>query len=190
MDVSGATEAGVSVVVVLAGLVGLLGLVLPARFGTESGRGQVLLLAGLGGAGLLVGLIGTMIQGYTVRIGGSGPRLLDATDPASATGTGSPGFAFPFGAVIGLVLLAALLLVAGMLLRAPRAVVVPAVGWLLVVGVLTFGVGNGGDVILANTSAAQIFVYGGLVIAFGITVLAYQWQLADRLAKAAGTRSR
>jgi hypothetical protein len=189
MDVSGAAEVWVSVFVVLTGLVGLVGLVLAAWLGTDSGRGKALGLAGFGAAGVVVGLVGTMIQGYTVRIGGSGPRLLDASDPASATGAGS-GLAFPFGAVIGLVLLTALLLVAGALLRAPRAVAIPAGGWLLVVAVLMFGVGNSGDVILANTAAAQVFVYGGLVIAFGIGVLVYQWQLTDRLSKNAGTRSR
>ncbi|MBS2553918.1 hypothetical protein KGQ19_44405 [Catenulispora sp. NL8] len=190
MDVSGAAEVGVSVVVVLAGLVGLVGLLAAARFGTESERGKLLALAGFGGAGVVVGLIGTMIQGYTVRIGGSGPRLLDATDPASATGNGSPGFAFPFGSLIGLALLTVLLLVAGTLLRVPRAVGIAAGGWLLVIAVLMFGVGSSGDVILANTSSAQIFVYGGLVIAFGIAVLVYQWQLTDRIAKSAAKRSR
>jgi hypothetical protein len=177
------------VVVVLAGLVGLVGLLAAAWAGTESARGRAFLLSGLGGAGVVVGLIGAMIQGYTVRVGGSGPRLLDATDPASASGTGSAGFAFPFGSVIGLVLLTALLLLGGMLLRAPRAVGIAAGGWLLVVAVLMFGVGNSGDVILPNDSSAQIFVYGGLVIAFGIAVLVYQWQLIDRLAKNAAKRS-
>ena len=190
MDVSGAAEVGVSVVVVLAGLVGLLGLVGAAWLGTESPRGRALVLSGLGGAGAVVGLIGAMIQGYTVRVGGSGPRLLDAGDPTSASQGGSGGFAFPFGSLIGLALLTALLLVGGALLRAPRAVGIPAGGWLLVVGVLMFGVGNSGDVLLANTSSAQIFVYGGFVIAFGIAVLVYQWQLTDRLAEKAAGRSR
>ena len=179
-----------SVVVVLAGLVGLVGLLAAAKLGTESARGRIAVLSGFGGAGVVVGLIGAMIQGYTVRIGGSGPRLLDAGDPTSATGGGSGGFAFPAGAVIGLVLLTALLLVAGSLLRVPRAVGIPAAGWLLVVSVLMFGVGNSGDVILANTTAAQVFVYGGLVIAVGIAVLVYQWNLTDRLTKNAGNRPR
>ncbi|ACU69692.1 hypothetical protein Caci_0757 [Catenulispora acidiphila DSM 44928] len=190
MDVSGAAEVGVSVVVVLAGLVGLLGLVAAARFGTESPRGRTLLLFGLGGAGVVVGLIGSMIQGYTVRVGGSGPRLLDAGDPASAGDGGSGGFAFPFGSLIGLALLTALLLLGGALLRAPRAVGAASGGWLLVVAALTFGVGSGGDIILPNDSAAQIFVYGGLVIAFGIAVLVYQWNLNDRLADKVVSRSR
>lgn len=188
MNVSGAAEVGVSVVVVLAGLIGLVGLVASARLGAESARGRVMLLAGLGGAGVVVGLIGTMIQGYTVRIGGSGPRLLDVTDSASASGTGSAGFAFPFGALVGLVLLTALLLVGAAVTRAPRGVGIPAGGWLSVVGLLMFGVGNRGDVILPNVSASQVFVYGGFVIAFGIAVLAYQWQLIDRLAKNASKR--
>ncbi|MEY9935562.1 hypothetical protein ABH926_010244 [Catenulispora sp. GP43] len=190
MDVSGAAEVGVSVVVVLAGLVGLVGLVAAAVLGTESARGRVSLLSGLGGAGVVVGLIGSMIQGYTVRVGGSGPRLLDAGDPTSAVGGGSAGFAFPLGSVIGLVLLTALLLVGGTLLRAPRAVGIAAGGWLLVVAVLMLGVGHRGDVILANTSSAQFFVCGGLVIAFGIAVLVYQWQLTDRLADKTVSRSR
>ena len=190
MNVSGAAEVGVSVVVVLAGLVGLVGLVGAAWLGTESPRGRALVLSGLGGAGAVVGLVGSMIQGYTVRVGGSGPRLLDAGDPNSAAQGGSGGFAFPFGALIGLVLLTALLLVGGTLLRAPRAVGIAAGGWLLVVGMLMFGVGNSGDVILANDSSAQVFVYGGLVIAFGIAVLVYQWQLTDRLAAKAAGRSR
>ena len=190
MNVSGAVEVGVSVVVVLAGLVGLLGLVGAALWGTDSPRGRALVLSGLGGAGVVVGLIGAMIQGYTVRVGGSGPRLLDAGDPTSAAQGGSGGFAFPFGSLIGLLLLTALLLVGGTLLRAPRAVGIPAGGWLLVVALLMFGVGNGGDVILANDSPAQVFVYGGLVIAFGIAVLVYQWQLTDRLAEKAAGRSR
>jgi hypothetical protein len=190
MDVSGAAEVGVSVVVVLAGLVGLLGLVGSARLGAESARGRVLLLCGLGGAGVVVGLIGAMIQGYTVRVGGSGPRLLDATDSASATGSGSGGFAFPFGSLIGLVLFTALLLVAAMVTRVPRAVLIAAGGWLFVVALLMFGVGNSGDVILPNDSSAQVFVYGGFVIAFGISVLAFQWQLSDRLAKTTVKRTR
>lgn len=178
-----------SVVVVLAGLVGLVGLLAAARLGAESERGRVLLLAGLGGAGVVVGLVGSMIQGYTVRVGGAGPRLLDAGDPTSAAQGGTGGFDFPYGSVIGLVLLTALLLVGGTLLRAPRAVGIATAGWLVVVGVLMFGVGDSGDVILANTQSAQIFVYGGLVIAFGIAVLVYQWQLSDRLAKMSGKRS-
>ena len=190
MDVSGAAEVGVSVVVVLAGLVGLVGLVAAALLGTESPRGRVLLMSGLGGAGVVVGLIGSMIQGYTIRVGGSGPRLLDAGDPASAVGGGSAGFTFPFGSVIGLVLLTALLLVGGSLLRAPRAVGIAAGGWLVVVATLMFGVGTSGDVILANTSSAQIFVYGGVVIAFGVGVLVFQWQLADRLSTKTVSRSR
>jgi hypothetical protein len=189
MDVSGAAEVGVSVVVVLAGLVGLVGLLAAARVGTESERGRMLALAGFGGAGVVIGLIGTMIQGYTVRVGGSGPRLLDAGDPTSAAQGGSGGFAFPFGSLIGLVLLTALLLLGGILLRAPRAVGIATGGWLFVVALLMFGVGSSGDLILANTSSAQIFVYGGLVIAFGIAVLVYQWQLTDRLSKTTGTRS-
>ena len=189
MQVSGAAEVGVSVVLVLAGLVGLVGLLAAARLGSQSARGRTLLLAGLAGAGVVVGLIGSMIQGYTVRVGGSGPRLLDAGDSTSATGSGSGGFAFPLGSVIGLVLLTALLLVGGTLMRAPRAVGAAAGGWLLVVAVLTFGVGSGGDVILADTSSAQIFVYGGLVIAFGIAVLVYQWQITDRLSKKPGSGS-
>lgn len=205
MGASGVAVAGVSVFVVLIGLVGLVGLVLAARFGSaadaangdsaagdaaKGGPARVLLLSGLAAAGVLVGLIGTMIQGYTVRIGGSAPGLKDAADPASGTTGGSAGFAFPLGAVIGLALLTALLLVAGTVLRQPLAVGVAAGGWLAVVATLMFGMGSAGDVILANTSSAQVFVYGGLVIAFGFGVLVYQWQLTDRLARAAANRAR
>ena len=115
----------------------------------------------------MVGLVGAMLQGYTVRIGGSGARLLDAGDPGSGLG-GSGGFAFPLGAVGGLVLLTALLLVAGTVLRQPRAVGVAAGGWLAVVARADVRGGSAGDVILANDTAAQVFVYGGLVVAFGV----------------------
>jgi hypothetical protein len=151
------------------------------------GLGRVALLSGLAGAGMIVGLVGAMLQGYSLRVGGSGQRLLDAGDPASGTG-GSAGFALPLGAVLGLVLLTGLLLVAGTTLRQPRAVGAAAGGWLAVVGLLMFGAGTGGDVVLANDSAAQIFVYGGLVVAFGIGVLVYQWQLTDKIVRAAAHR--
>ena len=179
-----------SLVVVLAGLVGLLGLLASARLGAESARGRLLLLCGLGGAGFVAVLIGVMIQGYTVRVGGSGPRLLDATDTGSAAASGSGGFAFPYGSLIGLVFLTALLVVAAMVTRSVRAVLVASGGWLLVVALLMFGLGNSGDVILPNDSSAQVFVYGGFVIAFGMSVLAYQWQLTDRLADNAAKRGR
>ncbi|MFL6115624.1 MAG: hypothetical protein ACJ786_30390 [Catenulispora sp.] len=188
MEVSGAALAGVSVFVVLAGLAGLVGLVSAGFMEVRAGRGRVLLLCGLGGAGVVVGLVGTMVSGFTVRIGGSGPALQDAGD--SASGSGSAGFAFPWGAVLALVLLAGLLAVAVAVLRRPLGVGVAAGGWLVVVAGLMFGLGNKGDVILANTMSSQIFVYGGLVIAFGVGVLGYQWQLTDRLAAPAAARER
>lgn len=183
-------DVWISALIVVVGLVGTAGLVAAARLGAgaAAGTARAVLLSGLAGAGMIVGLVGTMLQGYTVRIGGSGQRLLDAGDPA-AGGTGrSGGFAFPMGAVLGLVLLTALLLVAGTTLRAPRAVGAAGGGWLAVVGLLMVGVGDGGDVILPNDSAAQIFVYGGLAVALGVGVLVYQWQLTDKIVHAAAHR--
>ncbi|GAA2065605.1 hypothetical protein GCM10009839_91580 [Catenulispora yoronensis] len=180
-------DVRVVVFVVAAGVVGAAGLVLAAWQGLGT-VGRWCLLSGLGASGVVVGLVGTMIQGYTVRVGGSGPRLMDAGDPASGTGGGA-GFAFPAGAVVGLVFFTALLLVAASVLRQPLGVLVAAGGWLAIVGTLMFGVGDRGNVILANNSSAQIYVYGGLVVAFGIAVLVYQWQLTDRLAaRAAASR--
>src|SRR5438874_706393 len=117
MEVSGAAEAGVTVFVVLAGIMGVVGLALAAYLDVSGGRGRVLLLSGFVAAGVLAGLIGTMISGYTVRVGGWGSHLKDAGDPAS--GTASSGFDFPLGAVIGLVLLAGLLTAAATVLRRP-----------------------------------------------------------------------
>lgn len=188
MEVSGAALTGVSVFVVLAGLLALAGLVSAAHMDVSGGRGRVLLLCGFGAAGVVVGLIGTMVSGYTVRFGGSGPSLKDAGD--SASGAGSAGFAFPLGAVIALVLLTALLAVAVVVLRRPLGVGVAAGGWLFMVAVLMFGLGDKGDLILANTTSSQVFVYGGLVIAFGVGVLGYQWQLTDRLAQVRAARER
>ncbi|NUR61241.1 MAG: hypothetical protein HOV87_21655 [Catenulispora sp.] len=179
-------DARVVAVVVAAGAVGTIGLVLAGWL--PAGRVQRwCLLAGLGAAGMIVGLVGALMQGDTVRIGGSGSGLQDAGDPVGGVSR-SAGFAFPIGALIGLVLLTALLVVAGTALRQPLAVLVAGGGWLGVVALLMFAVGRG-NVILANDAAAQIFVYGGLVVAFGIAVLAYQWQITDRLAaRGAGSR--
>ena len=181
-------DAMVVGLVVAAGAVGTAGLVAAAWLPAGPLRRRCL-LAGLAASGMIVGLIGAMVQGNTVRIGGSGPSLQDAGDPVAGSG-GSAGFAFPYGALIGLVLITALLVVAATEMRQPLAVLAAGGGWLLVVGTLMFAVGNRGDVILANTSSAQIFVYGGLVVAFAIGVWAYQWQLTDRLTKNAGNRPR
>lgn len=179
-------DASVAAVVVAAGAVGTVGLVLAGWL--APGRVQRwCLLAGLGAAGAVVGLIGALVQGYTVRIGGSGAGLRDAGDPAGGVG-GSAGFAFPLGAVIGLALFTALLVVAATTLRQPLGVLICGGAWLAVVALLMFAGGNRGNVILANDSAAQIFVYGGMVVAFGVGVLAYQWQLTDRLAERAAVR--
>ncbi|MBW8806012.1 MAG: hypothetical protein JF587_19495 [Catenulisporales bacterium] len=188
MEVSGAALAGVSVFVVLAGMVGVVGLVLAGYTDVSGGRGRMLLLCGLGAAGVVVGLVGTMISGDTVRVGGSGPSLKDAGDSVSSGG--SAGFALPWGAVLALVLLTALLAVAVTVLRRPLGVGVAAGGWLFVVAGLMFGLGDKGDLILANTTSSQIFVYGGLVIAFGVGVLGYQRQLTDRLTQAQAARER
>jgi hypothetical protein len=180
-------DAWVVAVVLAVGAVGTVGLVLAGWL--APGRLQRrCLLAGLGAAGVIVGLIGALIQGRTVRVGGSGGGLRDAGDPAGGVHHAA-GFDFPLGAVIGLVLLTALLVVAGTALRRPLGVVTAGGGWLLVVALLMFAVGDRGDIILANDSPAQIYVYGGMVVLFGIGVLAYQWQITDRLAaRAAGSR--
>lgn len=178
-------DSRVVVVVVAVGAVGTAGLVAAAWLPAGALRRRCL-LSGLTAAGMIVGLIGALLQGYTVRIGGSAPSLQDVGDPAGGHG-GSAGFAFPVGALIGLVLLTALLTVAGTEMRQPLAVLAAGGGWLAVVALLMFAVGNRGDVLLANTSSAQIYVYGGLIVAFGIGVLAYQWQLTDRLSARAGT---
>ena len=73
-----------------------------------------------------------------------------------------------------------LLYVGARVFRAPIGVCVPALGWIVAVGALTYGTSKG-DVLLASTVAAQIFVYGGMVAAAAVLVFAYQWQLADRL---------
>ncbi|NUP49955.1 MAG: hypothetical protein HOW97_21975 [Catenulispora sp.] len=172
--------------VVVAGAVGTVGLALAGWLGANRLR-RWCLLAGLGAAGVVVGLMGTMMQGYTVRVGGSAPSLRDVGDPTSGGG-GSAGVALPVGALAGLVVFAGLLLVAGVALRQPLAVLTAGGGWLAMVALLMFAVGNSGDVLLPNDTAAQTFVYGGLIIAFCVGVLAYQWQLTDRLAARAAVK--
>src|SRR2546423_7187001 len=107
MEVSGAALAGVSVFVVLAGMVGVVGLVLAGYTDVSGGRGRMLLLCGLGAAGVGVGLVGTMISGDTVRVGGLGPSLKDAGDFLSRGGVGGvsppPGAPRPLWGVVGVV---------------------------------------------------------------------------------------
>jgi hypothetical protein len=179
------TFAIVATCVVVLGVLGCAGVAVsgflggPDRKGRDGRTGRVGALAALGVAGLLLGLMGSLIQPYTLRIGGSASgELMDASSNASPGGPG--GVAFPLGALCSLLALAALLYVGARVFRGPIGVCVPALAWLLAVGALTFGTSKG-DVILASTVAAEIFVYGGLVVAAVVLVFAYQWQLADRL---------
>jgi hypothetical protein len=149
------------------------------RDSREARLGRAGALVALGVTGLLLGLMGSLIQPYTLRLGGSASgELMDATSNAAPAGPG--GVAFPLGALCSLLALAVLFYVGARVFRGPIGVCVPALGWIVAVGALTFGTSKG-DVILASTVAAEIFVYGGLVVAMVVLVFAYQWQLADRL---------
>jgi hypothetical protein len=50
----------------------------------------------------------------------------------------------------------------------------------VVLAVLMYGSGKG-DVVLANTGTAQLFLYGGLLLAAGIGIGTQQIQLRDQL---------
>jgi hypothetical protein len=115
-----------------------------------------------------------------VRIGGSASgQLLDAG--SSDSGGGPGGWAFPLGALAALAVLGAIYYIGARFLRSPLGVTVPALSWLVVVAALMYGESSKGDVLLASTLSAEVFVYGGLLVAAVLLVLAYQWQLTDRL---------
>jgi hypothetical protein len=161
------------------GVLGVAGVALVGVAGRGTRWGRVGALVALGAVGVLLGVMGSLMQGWTVRIGGSGSAgLMDASSGAAPGGPG--GVAFPLGAVCSLLAFAGLLYVGARVFRAPIGVCIPALGWIIAVGALTYGTSEG-DVVLASTVAAQIFVYGGLVVAAGVLVFAYQWQLSDRL---------
>ena len=123
--------------------------------------------------------MGSLMQPYTVRIGGSASgELIDASSNGAPAGPG--GVAFPLGAICSLLALGALLYIGARVFRGPIGVCVPALAWLVAVGALTFGTSKG-DVVLASTVAAEIYVYGGLVVDAVVLVFAYQWQLSDRI---------
>jgi hypothetical protein len=165
--------------VIAAGVLGCAGVAAAGVLGRSARPGRAGALVALAVAGLLLGLMGSLVQGYTLRIGGSASgRLLDASSGSAPGGPG--GVAFPLGALGALLALAGLLYAGARVFRGPVGVCVPALGWILAVGALTFGTSKG-DIILASTVAAEIYVYGGLVVAALVLVLAYQWQLSDRL---------
>lgn len=165
--------------VIALGVLGAAGVALVGVLGLRARWGRVGALVALGAGGVLLGVLGSLMQGWTVRLGGSGSGgLLDASSDTAPGGPG--GFDFPLGAVCSLLAFVGLLYVGARVFRAPIGVCVPALGWIVAVGVLTYGTSKG-DLLIASTVAAQIFVYGGMVAAAGVLVFAYQWQLADRL---------
>jgi hypothetical protein len=190
----------IGTLIAVVGVLALGGLAVSARLGlgVAQPRGRASALVGLGAVGVLAGLTGALFQGYTVRVGGwSGSDVLDAggtaqaahgaPSPVSASAAasasaagGGAGFDFPLGALIMLAVLAGLLFAGARLLRAPIGVAVPTCCWLAVVAVLMYGGGGKGDVILAASAPAQVYLYGGLILALGFLVLVYQWQLTDR----------
>jgi hypothetical protein len=181
----------VGAVIVAAGVAALVGLFASEHLGYREAksRGRVAALVGLGAVGVLTAVTGSLFQGYTVRIGGStgaapaadgGSTALAAADLPRADGGTVGGFAFPLGALLMLAVLAAVFLFAARRLRAPIGVGVPAACWLAVVALFMYG--GEGDVILAATAPAQVYFFGGLILATAFFVPAYQWQLTDRLA--------
>lgn len=181
----------VGAVIVVAGLVALAGLAVATRLGVGAHRsaGRTAALAGLGAVGALAALTGSLFQGYTVRVGGTADGLTTASGGSSAlaadvpraAGSGGSGFDFPLGALLMLAVFAAVLFYAARCLRAPVGVGVPAAAWLIVVALLMYGGDGKGDVILPAAASAQIYFFGGLVLATGFLVPAYQYQLSDRL---------
>lgn len=165
--------------VVAVGVLGCAGVLGAGLLGGSARPGRVAALVALGAAGALIGLMGSMVQGYTLRLGGSSSGLIQDSSAGTAP-SGPGGFEFPLGALCALAVLAGVLYAGARAFRGPIGVCVPALTWLLAVGALTFGTSKG-DVVLASTTAAEIYVYGGLVLGAVGLLLAYQWQLTDRL---------
>jgi hypothetical protein len=116
-------------------------------------------------------------------VGDGGTAAQAAARVPEAASGGVAGFAFPVGALLMLAVYAAVLLYAARQLRAPIGVGVPAAAWLVVVALLMYGGNRKGDVILSASAPAQIYFFGGLILATGFLVPAYQWQLTDRLSQ-------
>ena len=78
----------------------------------------------------------------------------------------------PVAALALLLVLFATCLLAGLGMRSAGAAFAVAAGWFLVAAVLSPSTGSG-SVILTNTAAAMVYVYGGAVVAVAAMVLAY-----------------
>ena len=176
----------VTLVFVVA-LVGVGGLITAWLLGVAPGsKGRIFAAVALADLGVGVGFLGSIFQAYEVRVGRSSTSAIGAGDALGgqaaplASGSGSGGIGLPVGALIGLALFTALLILGATLLRSPIGVLLPAAGWLVVLAVLMYGSGKG-DVVLANTGTAQLFLYGGLLLAAGIGIGTQQIQLRDQL---------
>ncbi len=119
--------------------------------GTAHGRGEAAVTGGAYAVlfllGLLQGLIGCFQFGGTVGH-------------------------VPVAALALLLALFATCLLAGLGLRSAGGAFTVAAGWFLVAAVLPLPTG-GGSVILPNTAAAMVYIYGGAVVAAIAIVLAF-----------------
>jgi Family of unknown function (DUF6113) len=107
-------------------------------------------MAGLAAAGAIVGVVGAFVQAITLSIGGV--RL-------------------PLGAVVAVVMAAVAVRAGAVLVHQRAGAVAVAVGWVVTVLWMSVFPTSEGDVILAATTSALVYVYGGVLLAAFAAVL-------------------
>lgn len=184
----------VAFVIVLAVLLlGGGGLVAAGLLGRTAVRGRVAAYGGLGAVGVAVGYLGVLFQPYEARFGSSAGSagtsggavsgVPNAAEPAVRAGSSSGGgvaLVVPTGAIIGLVLLLALLCGGLAMLRTPVGVVAPAAGWVALI-VLVMARTSKGDVLLEQTGPALFFVFGGLILSAVVWGMAQYVVIKDQI---------
>ena len=107
-------------------------------------------LAGLAAAGAIVGVVGAFVQAIPLSIGGV--RL-------------------PVGALVAVAMTTVAVHAGAMLARQRAGAIAVALGWVVTVLWMSVFPTSEGDVILAATTSALVYVYGGVLLAAFAVVL-------------------
>jgi hypothetical protein len=104
----------------------------------------LLVIAGLAAAGAVVGVVGAFVQAITLTIGEV--RL-------------------PVGAVVAVTMTTIAVRAGALLVHQRAGAIAVAVGWVVTVLWMSVFPTSEGDVILATTTSALVYVYGGVLLA-------------------------